>query len=285
MVAPLRRVIVKRPAQAFRDARAIAAQWRGLGYAAAPDLERAASEHAALVAALEAAGAEVLCLPADERTGLDSLYTHDPGIVTEAGAILFQTGKPQRRGEGPAMADALGAWGVPILGVVDGAATAEGGDTLWIDPRTLAVGRSFRTNAAGVAALRALLEPRGAQVVEAHMPYLNGPGEVLHLQSVLSLLDHDLAVVYRPLLPVPLYELLQERGVRLIDIPPQELPTQGCNVLALAPRRAMLLRGNPITRSRLEEAGCTVVEIAGDEISFKGMGGPTCLTRPLLRSA
>lgn len=284
MVAPLRRVIVKRPEEAFRDAAAIRAQWRDLGYTAPPDLERAASEHRRLVAALEEAGAEVLRLPADPRTGLDSIYTHDPGIVTGRGAVIFQTGKPQRRGEGPAMSDALRGWGVPVLGVVDGAATAEGGDTLWLDPRTLAVGRSFRTNAAGVAALRVLLSPLGVEVLECHLVYGNGPGEVLHLQSVISLLDKDLAVVNRRLLPVPLFEALEERGVRLIDVPEEEVATQACNVLAVAPRRAVLLRGSPVTRGRLEAAGCRVTEIAGDEIAFKGLGGPTCLTRPLWRA-
>jgi N-dimethylarginine dimethylaminohydrolase len=286
MVAPLRRVIVKRPAQAFGSAAAIDAQWRDLGYTAPPELEKAAAEHRRFVEAIEAAGAEVLYLPADPRTGLDSIYPHDPGIVTDRGAILFRTGKPQRQGEGPAMADALREWGVPIPGFVGEErpdATAEGGDTLWLDQRTLAVGRSFRTNAAGIAALRALLEPIGVEVIEVHLIHGNGPGEVLHLQSFISLLDDDLAVVHRPLIPVPLFEILQARGVRLVDIPEQELPTQACNVLTLAPRRALILRGNPITRRRLQEAGCDVQEVDGAEISFKGMGGPTCLTRPLLR--
>jgi N-dimethylarginine dimethylaminohydrolase len=312
MVAPLRRVIVKRPEEAFESAAAIDAQWRQLGYTAPPDLKRAGEEHRRLVETLEAAGVEVLRLPADPRTGLDSIYTHDAGIVTERGAILFRTGKPQRQGEGAAMAEALRGWGVPILGFVgeerpdapdsrsvarppiggadaaraaaEARATAEGGDTLWLDRNTLVVGRSFRTNAAGIAALRALLEPIGVEVAEVHLIHARGPGEVLHLQSLISLLDEDLAVVYRSWLPVPLFEILQARGVRLIDIPEEELATQACNVLALAPRRAIALRGNPITRRRLQEAGCEVQEIDGREISLKGLGGPTCLTRPLLRA-
>jgi N-dimethylarginine dimethylaminohydrolase len=284
MVAPLRRVIVKRPAEAFGSAAAIESQWRDLGYTAPPDLEKSTAEHRRFVEAIEVAGAEILYLPADPRTGLDSIYTHDPGIVTERGAILFRTGKPKRQGEGPAMSDALRAWGVPILGFVGEEGTAEGGDTLWLDRRTLVVGRSFRTNAAGIAALRALLGPIGVEVIEVHLIHGNGPGEVLHLQSFISLLDEDLAVVHRPLLPVPLFEMLQARGVRLVDIPEQELPTQACNVLTLAPRRALILRGNPITARRLREAGCGVQEVDGEEISFKGMGGPTCLTRPLLRA-
>ncbi len=283
MVAPLRRVIVKRPEEALCSAGTIERQWRALGYTAPPILERASEEHRKFVSFIEAAGAEVLALPVDERTGLDSLYTHDAGIVAEAGAVVFNTGKPERRGEGAALAEALERWGVPVLGRVEAPATVEGGDTLWLDRGTLAVGRGFRTNAAGVAALRRLLEPRGVRVVEMHLVYGNGPGEVLHLQSLISLLDDDLAVVHRPLLPVPLFELLQERRVTLIDIPEDEVTTQACNILALAPRRVLMLSGNPVTRERLEARGCTVHVFEGAEISMKGLGGPTCLTRPLLR--
>jgi N-dimethylarginine dimethylaminohydrolase len=283
MIAPLRRVIVKRPEEAFRSREEIARQWEPLGYLAPPDLGRAAEEHHRLVALLEAAGAEVLALPADPRTGLDSLYTHDPAIVTEEGAVILQTGKTARRGEGPALADALRGWGVSVLGVVDGAATAEGGDLLWLDRSTLVAGRSFRTNAAGIRALRSILAPLRVEVLEMHLPSFRGPAEVLHLQSLVSLLDERLAVVYRPLLPVPFVELLAERGVEMIDIPEDELRTQGCNVLALAPRQVVMLRGNSGTRARLEKAGCSVQELDGEEIAVKGSGGPTCLTRPLLR--
>jgi N-dimethylarginine dimethylaminohydrolase len=171
MVAPLRRVAVKRPREAFRDSETIAAQWRELNYTAAPDLERASEEHARLVAILEQAGAEVFPLPEDPRTGLDSIYVHDPSLITDAGAVIFQTGKIARRGEGPACTAAFTALGVPILGRVDGTATAEGGDMVWLDPRTLVVGRGFRTNGAGVAALRALLAPLDAEVFEVHLPF------------------------------------------------------------------------------------------------------------------
>jgi N-dimethylarginine dimethylaminohydrolase len=166
---------------------------------------------------------------------------------------------------------------------VGGAATAEGGDMVWLDSRTLVVGRGFRTNAAGVAALRELLAPLGVAVIEVHLPYGNGPGDVLHLMSLISLLDRDLAVVYRRLLPVPLFELLSARGIELVDIPDREYPSQGCNVLALAPRAVLMLAGNPETRRRLQQVGCAVQEYEGSEISLKGSGGPTCLTRPLLR--
>jgi N-dimethylarginine dimethylaminohydrolase len=283
MVAPLRAVVVKRPEEAFRRPEAIEREWRPLGYTRPPDLHRASDGHRDFVALLKSGGAEVLYLPADDRTGLDSLYAHDPVLITNAGAVIFQMGNTARRGEGPAFADAFKSWNVPILGVIDGAATGEAGDMVWLDSKTLLVGRGFRTNAPGVESLRSLLRPIGVHVIDFHLPYWNGADEVLHLMSFISLLDDDLAVVYRRLLPVPLYELLNERGIRLVDVPDEEYDTMGCNVLALSPRNVVMIHGNPITRSRLEAAGCTVSDFDGTEICFPGAGGPTCLTRPLLR--
>jgi N-dimethylarginine dimethylaminohydrolase len=285
MVAPLRRVIVKRPEDAFGSPARIAAEWQRLGFSAPPDLARANQEHDLLIALLAAAGAEVLYLPAHEGTTLDSLYAHDAGLVTEAGAVVFRMGKPDRRGEGPALAAALASWGVPILGTVDGDGTAEGGDMLWLDQKTLVVGRGFRTNGEGVAQLRSLLGPLGIQVIDVHMPHADGPSGLLHLLSIISPLDEDLALVYRRLLPVPLFELLGSRGIELVDVAEEEYPAMACNVLAVVPRGVVMLSGLPLTRRRLEAFGCSVEEYAGDEVSRKGNGGPTCLTRPLLRSA
>jgi dimethylargininase len=285
MVAPLRRVIVKRPGDAFRSRARIAAEWQRLGFSAPPDLERANREHDLLVALLAAAGAEVLYLPRDEGTTLDSLYAHDAGLVTEAGAVVFRMGKPDRRGEGEALAAALASWGVPLLGRVEGEGTAEGGDMLWLDPKTLVVGRGFRTNAEGVAQLRSLLRPLGIEVIDVHLPYADGPQGLLHLGSIVSPLDEDLALVYRRLLPVPLFELLGARGIELVDVAEEEYPALAGNVLAVVPRGVVMLSGLPLTRRRLEAFGCSVEEYAGEEISRKGNGGPTCLTRPLLRSA
>jgi len=285
MVGPLRLVAVKRPEEAFRNAAAIEQEWKRLGYTRPPDLDKASAEHRALVSLLAAAGAEVLLLPRDDRTNLDSIYAHDPVLMLEAGAVVFQTGKPLRRGEGPAFAEALKSWGIPILGVVDRDATAEAGDMVWLDRNTLLAGRGFRTNGAGVQALETLLKPHGATVIPVDLPYWNGPDDVLHLMSFISLLDKDLAVVYRRLLPVPLYELLCERGVELVDVPDEEFGSLGCNVLAVAPRSVIMVRGNPITRSRLAAAGCTISEFDGTEICIPGAGGPTCLTRPLWRES
>jgi N-dimethylarginine dimethylaminohydrolase len=281
MVAPLRRVVVKRPEDAFRR---IDAEWQKLNYTRPPVLEKAAEHHRQFVALMRNAGAEILELPADGRTGLDSLYAHDPVLVTDSGAVIFQTGKIERRGEGPAFADAFKTWDVPILGVIDGAATAEAGDMVWLDRDTLLVGRGFRTNRAGVDRLSQLLQPGGVTVISFELPYWNGPQDVLHLMSFISLLDDDLAVVYRRLLPVPMFELLTSRGVQLVDVPDSEYDSLGCNVLAVAPRRLIMAQGNPITRARLEAAGCDISEFDGSEICLPGAGGPTCLTRPVLRS-
>src|SRR5262245_47364409 len=222
MVAPLQRVIVKRPEQAFGSRDRIQKEWKDLGYYRPPDLPRAAEHHRQFVGLMKAAGAEILYLPADDRTGLDSLYTHDPVLTTEQGAIIFQTGKVARRGEGPAVADALERWDVPILGVIEGPATAEAGDMVWLDRETLLVGQGFRTNALAIERLASLLGPLAVTVIPVELPYWNGPDDVLHLMSFISLLDDDLAVVYRRILPVPLFELLTIYGVQLIDVPDQE---------------------------------------------------------------
>jgi N-dimethylarginine dimethylaminohydrolase len=283
MVAPLRRVIVKRPEEAFRSRDHIDNEWNDLGYTRPPNLEDAARHHQHFVVLMKEAGAEVLYLPADDRAGLDSLYAHDPVLVTERGAIVFQTGKVARRGEGPAFSDAFKSWDVPILGTIDGSATAEAGDMVWLDHDTLLVGRGFRTNALGIERLSDLLNPLGVAVIPVELPYWNGPQDVLHLMSFISLLDEDLAVVYRRILPVPLFELLSVYGVQLVDVAEEEYETLGCNVLAVSPRNVIMVKGNRKTRSRLEAAGCNVSEFDGSEICLPGAGGPTCLTRPLLR--
>jgi N-dimethylarginine dimethylaminohydrolase len=282
MIAPLRAVVVKRPEQAFR-AGTMQREWKELAWIRPPNPEVAAQEHRQLVSLLEAAGARIFFLPENSETGMDSIYVHDPVLITNAGAVILQTGKVARRGEGPAMEEALRSWGISILGSIEGGATAEAGDMIWLDSETLLVGRGFRTNQAGVEWLARLLRPLHVKVIPIPLPYWTGPEDVLHLMSFMSLLDANLAVVYRRLLPVPLFELLTERGVTLVDVPEEEYMSLGCNVLATAPRQLVMVSGNPITRSRLEAAGCSVSEFPGTEICIPGAGGPTCLTRPLLR--
>ncbi|MGQ9800504.1 MAG: dimethylarginine dimethylaminohydrolase family protein [Candidatus Saccharicenans sp.] len=285
MVGQILRVVVKRPSEAYISEEKVKREWQALGFTAPPDLIRAEEEFSRLEEILKQEGVEIHYLPVDERTTLDSIYTHDPVLITEAGAIILQMGKEERTGETQAFEDALRGWEVPILGRLTGKATAEGGDLLWLDERTLIAGRSFRTNQEGINQLQKILQPLGVRVMAYDLTYWNGPGAVLHLMSFISLLDVDLAVVYKRLLPVALYKLLLERGVKLVEIPEEEFPTQGCNVLALAPRRVAMLEGNPVTASKLQDSGCFVYEFPGSEIAFKGSGGPTCLTRPLERKS
>lgn len=278
MVAPLRRVLVRRPDEVFGAADP--QQWN---YHGQPDLQLAQQEHDAFCNILLGAGVEVIYHEVALPDHSDAIFVHDPLLTTDEGMIVLQMGKSLRKGEEAAIEQTLQAIGVPVFGRLQGVATAEGGDLLWIDEQTLAIGRSFRTNEAGIAQLAALLNPLGVEVLPFHLPYFDGPASCLHLMSLVSLVADDLAVVYRPLLPVPFYELLLERGFQLVDVPDEEFETLGPNVLALAPCQCLMLEHNPITCQRLEAAGCQVLTYRGDELSLKAEGGATCLTRPLLR--
>jgi N-dimethylarginine dimethylaminohydrolase len=273
MTAPLRRVLVRRPGGLDR--------WHEYGWRGAPDPVRIVEEHEAFCGLLEQAGAEVV-VAAPLPGNPDAVYVHDPAAVAGGRAVLLRPGKEARRGEVGPLAAELEHAGVPVAARLEAPACAEGGDMLWLDDRTLVVGRGYRTNAAGIAALAAALP--GVDVHAFDLPHWHGRGEVLHLLSLISPLDRDLALVFPPLLPVAMVELLEERGVELVEVPDEEFETLACNVLALAPRVALALDGNPETRRRLEVAGVAVLTYRGDELSRKGDGGPTCLTRPLLRS-
>jgi len=238
-------------------------------------------EHEAFRALLADAGAEVVVAATPHSLDPDAIYVYDPALVTDDGAVMLRPGKEGRRGEVEVMAADFVEAGLPIAGRLDAPAMAEGGDTLWIDERTLLVGRSYRTNDEGIRQLAEALQ--GVDVVAFDLPHLRGAGDVLHLMSLLSPLDVDLAVAYPPLMPVRLMELLAERSIELVEVPDEEFETMGPNVLALGPRVALALEGNDETRRRMEKAGVGVRVYRGDEISRKGDGGPTCLTRPLLR--
>jgi len=281
----LRRVLLKPPAAAFVDARRIEHEWRDLGYTAPPRLERAIDEHARFAAMLEAAGTQVCTLPPATGTGLDSLYVRDSTVTSARGVILCHMGKPARRGEPRAIASALDALGIPIRGEIAAPGTLEGGDVVWLDAHTVVVGRGYRSNDEGIRQLRALLDDEIEELIVVPLPHWHGPRECLHVMSLLSPVDRDLAVVYSPLLSVPFRETLLARGIELVDVPEAELASQGTNVLALGPRHCVMLAGNPQTRAALERAGCAVETFEGDDICHKGGGGPTCLARPLERDA
>jgi dimethylargininase len=274
MTGDLRRVLVRRPLPADADA------WETYAWRARPDVAAAQAEHEAFCLLLEEAGAEVVVSEHDEGNP-DAIYTYDPTLVGRDGAVLLQPGKEGRRREPEATAAALEAAGVPIAARVDLPATVEGGDTVWLDEQTLLVGIGYRTNAVSPLALHDALP--GVDLVLFDLPHWNGAGEVMHLMSLISPLDDDLALVYPRIAPTRLMWLLAERGIDVVEVPDEEFDTMGANVLALGPRRALALEGNDETRRRMERAGVDVVTYRGDEISRKGDGGPTCLTRPLLR--
>jgi N-dimethylarginine dimethylaminohydrolase len=271
MVEPLRRVLVRRPPADTSD-------WQRYGWRAQPDAVRLAAEHEELSALLDEAGAEVVVAP---PTTLDAIYAFDPAIVSDRGAVLLRPGKPERLDEVDAIAAELEAAGVPIAARLAGPELAEGGDTAWLDEHTFVAGRGYRTNSDGIWALERIL---GVETLVFDLPHFHGPGEVMHLLSLFSPLDRDLVVAYPPLMPVRLVQLFEERGIEIVEVPDEEFETMGANVLALAPRRALMLERNVETRRRLERAGVDVAVYGGEELS-KGDGGPTCLTRPLLRGA
>jgi len=268
------RILVRAPAE--EDV----GSWQRLGWRAAPDFSSLAREHAAFRAILAAAGAQVI-EASGEPGNLDSIYVYDPVLIVPDGrAILLRPGKERRRGEPEALRSDLEAADVAIAGALAEGEFAEGGDTVWLDDSTLLVGQGYRTNEAGIEALRRLLP--GVDVRVFHLPHFHGRGEVLHLRSLLNPISLQVVVVYLPLLPVPLVELLEERRIHLVEVPDSEFETMGPNVLGLdGGRRALALAGNPETSRRLEAAGVEVLVYEGDEISRKGDGGPTCLTLPL----
>lgn len=281
MADPLRRVLVRRPA--WDPAGLDGQDWAAWGYDGPPDLDEAQREHDGLVAALRAAGARVEVLDYPHPTLYDSIFPFDPAIVTRHGAVLLPSGKALRQPEVAPMGRRLLELRIPILYTLAGEATADGGDTLWLDENTLVVGRSYRTNDAAVAQLRTVLGQFGIRVETVDVPHWEGRSVVMHLLSLISLVDQDLAVGYPKLLPVRLVEWLDARSVELVPVPDEEFLTLGPNVLALGPRRCLVLAGNPGTRRALERAGASVVEYQGRQLSLKMGGGPTCLTLPLYR--
>jgi len=274
MTAPLRRVLVRRPPSDLT-------RWREFGWRGEPEPGRLGAEHEGLCEALRQAGAEVVAGDPSPSGNVDSIYVFDPALTSAAGAILLRPGKESRRDEVPAIRADFEANGIPIAAELSAPALAEGGDTLWLDEHTLVVGLGYRTNATGAAQIAVALP--NVDVVTVDLPHHRGRGEVLHLLSLISPLDDDLALVYPPLMPVRLVQLLEQRGVDTVEVPDEEFDSMGCNVLALAPRVGLALDGNPETRRRMEAAGVDVRVYSGEELSRKGDGGPTCLTRPLAR--
>ena len=280
----LKSVFIKRAKDAFIDDAHVSKHWEALNYLGKPDIQKAFSEYEAFEKVFKDNGTEVLYLPEDASVNMDSIYCRDAAIATSKGMIICNMGKEGRKNEPLAEQKAFEANGIPVLGVISAPGTIEGGDVAWLDEKTLAVGHTYRTNEEGIKQITALLKPLGVEVITVPMPHYRGPSDVFHLMSVLSPVDKNLAVVYSPLIPIVFRNELIKRGFELVEVPEAEFDSMGCNVLALAPRVCLMVKGNPITKAGLEKAGCKVIEYEGAEISVKGGGGPTCLTRPIDRS-
>ncbi|MCX6212420.1 MAG: arginine deiminase family protein [Bacteroidetes bacterium] len=277
-------LFIKKAAAAFIDDAHVSKHWEALNYLGKPAIDKALAEYEAFEKILKEHGAEIFYFPEDDSVNMDSIYCRDASIATSKGMIICTMGKEGRKNEPIAQKKAFEDNGIPVLGVITAPGTIEGGDVAWLDAKTLAVGHTYRTNEEGIRQITALLKPLGVDVITVPMPHYRGSSDVFHLMSVLSPVADNLAVVYSPLIPIVFRNELIKRGFELVEVPEAEFDSMGCNVLALAPRTCLMVKGNPITKSRLEAAGCKVIEYEGAEISVKGGGGPTCLTRPISRA-
>lgn len=279
----LRDVYIKKASDAFGSDDHLEKNWKSLNYLGKPSFPGSLAEYEAFESILKNHVENIYYFPIDSGVNMDSIYCRDASLATNGGMILCNMGKAARRGEPAAQRKAFLRDGVPLLGEIQVPGTLEGGDVAWLGENTLAVGHSYRSNEEGISQLTALLAPQGVEVIPVPLPHYRGPSDVFHLMSILSPVDSNLAVVYSPLMPISFRNLLLARGYQLVEVPEEEFESLGCNVLALSPRVCLMVEGNPKTKSLLEKEGCLVLTYRGQEISVKGGGGPTCLTRPFSR--
>ncbi|CRK82283.1 amidinotransferase [Neobacillus massiliamazoniensis] len=284
MFKKLNTVIVKHPKDAFLNQEHLSLEWEKYNYINEPDFIKAQHEYEQFLSIMKQHVERIEFLPASEGVGLDSLYAHDPVKFTPKGAIILKSGKKLRQPEAEAYKHFLQEKEIPILGELTGDAVSDGGDLVWLDDRTLLVGRGYRTNDEAIQQIKEMTKDFVDELIVVSLPHDRGEAECLHLMSIISLVDRDLAVVYSRLMPVFLRQLLIERGIKLIEVPEDEYDRLGCNVLALEPRVCVIVSGSPYTKQQLLYAGATVYEYEGNEISYLGTGGPTCLTCPVVRS-
>ena len=283
MVDPIKKILLKHPRNSFINQEIIDKQYLELNYSEAPNYNKAILDYEKFVSLLKTFGIELHYLPEDNSTSLDSIYTHDPCIISNNGIIICNMGKKARLAEPNTIEKFFKSIQIPILGKIKAPGTLEGGDVVWIDDKTIAVGEGYRTNKEGIEQLRYLLSDQVETVISVPIPHWNGPQDCLHLMSNLSPIDHNLYLVYSRLLPVSFRKYLLDRNIELIDVPDEEYESMGCNVLTVAPRKAIMISGNSKTKQLLEKNNVEVYTYDGTEISIKGAGGPTCLTRPFLR--
>ena len=279
----LKSLFIKPVKNAFVSEDLLKEQWQELHYLSQPNFEESLKEYNFFQKELQKNGASIHQFPYNEKVSIDSVYCRDAAIATDFGMIICNMGKSGRINEPDAQMQAFKKESIPILGNIESPGTLEGGDVAWLDEKTLAVGHTYRTNEEGIRQLKNLLEPKGVEVVVADLPHYKGTSDVFHLMSILSPVDKDLAVVYSPLMPIRFRNELLKRNFQLVEVPDEEFESMGCNVLAIAPRECLMVQGNPKTEEALIHAGCKVTSYKGENISVYGGGGPTCLTRPLLR--
>ena len=276
-------VLLCRPEVAFQSPERINSQWKELNYLDAPHLKTSLEEYENFVGLLDSHSLNKEFLSANDGLSMDAIYCRDAAIATDFGMILCRMGKTARAFEPVVQQKLYSQLNIPVLGIIKEPGTIEGGDVAWVDRQTLAVGLSYRTNEEGIRQLKALLEPKGVNIITVDLPHYQGPEDVFHLMSIFSPVDKDLAVVYSPLMPISFRTLLLNKGYDLVEVPDEEFLSMGCNVLAISPRKCLIVEGNPSTVTALKNNGCEVLAYKGNEISLKGGGGPTCLTRPLMR--
>ena len=282
-VSTLKTVLLKDPKAAFKSQKTIDLQWQNLNFIEKPDYKKSIIQYGKFVDILNDNHVEVLFIPEDEKTSLDSIYTHDPMFMTPNGAVIGNMGKKQRKPETIMMKSYLDEMGIPIFGEIDNGGTLEGGDAIWINDKTVAVGLTYRTNNEGINQLRKILSTISVELICVDLPHWNGPVDVLHLMSLISPLKEDLFLIYEKLLPVGFLEFLNKIAIKTISISDEDYDTLGCNVLPLSTTKCLITNGNDRTTKLIEDNGIEVIEFQASEICYKGSGGPTCLTRPLYR--
>lgn len=283
MVNPIRKVLIKHTREGFKNQSELNQSASNLNYSETPIFSKSISDYDNFVHLLESFNIEIHYLPQNSNTTPDSIYTHDPCIVSNKGVILCSMGKDDRRSEVPAIESYFESIDIPILGKIRRPGYLEGGDVVWINEKSVAVGEGYRSNSEGIKQLKSILSDLVDNVISVPLPHWNGPLDCLHLMSLLSPIDKDLFLVYPRLLPIPFLRYLTQLKINLIHVPDNEYETMGCNVLAVAPKRVIMLKGNPETKKILEKNKVEVHCYDGSEISLKGAGGPTCLTRPFYR--
>ena len=282
-VSTLKTVLLKDPKAAFKSQKTIDLQWRNLNFIERPDFKKSIIQYEKFVDILNDNHVQILFIPEDDETSLDSIYTHDPMFMTPNGAVIGNMGKKQRKPETAMMKKYLYETGIPILGEINNGGTLEGGDAIWINDKIAAVVLTYRTNYEGVNQLRKILSSISVELICVDLPHWNGPVDVLHLMSLISPLKEDLFLIYEKLLPVGFLKLLNNLDIKTISIADEDYDTLGCNVLPLSTTKCLITKGNDRTTKIIEQNGIEVIEFQASEICYKGSGGPTCLTRPIYR--